>query len=273
MDEMQDQAQPQAENVDNQPDQGVVENSQPQQEAGSFYDVDQVPEELRPVYDRMQADYTRKRQREREELNELRGQVEKFSGIMNDPEKLKAYAAAMGVEQREGGDQPSTQPNPLAEHPGRNYDEVLQEEVIQPIDYMIRDRFEELAKPYIEQVNKQLQVLDNIKREKTVEQWNQLKSKYPVIGDYEEDPRAIGEIDRLMASGLSMEKAVFAYAGNEILDHQQKSLLREPASERAAGTTPLTQGGAPMRGTKPASSSRDRLLDLVKAGRAKLEGR
>jgi uncharacterized protein YoaH (UPF0181 family) len=248
----------------------------PQQEEAqsspSFYDVDEVPEELRDVYDRMQAGYTQARQKDREQLNTIRKELEQFQGLMTDPQKLKAY---LGALEAQGGVMPSGEGEPgipagLSDHPGANYRDVIEEAFIDPIDYMIQERIEARVSQLMPELNQRFAPVEAIQQERMRAEWTQLASKYPVLRNLEEEPKKVEKIQAMMQAGASMEEAALAVAGKEILAHQKRSLLKqEPAARRAAGAAPMSPNGAPMRGTSNGQGGRTRLLEIIKEARSR----
>jgi hypothetical protein len=236
-------------------------------QAQSFYEIDEVPEELRESYDRMQAAYTQQRQKDTEALRNMRGEVEKFQGLLTDPNKLRAYLGALEAQSGVGGTESAT-PSPLQDHPGAEYRERMDEDTITNLDYMIQERIEARVGQLLPEIQGKLSAIDKIQQERVAGEWQQLVKKYPVAQELEGDPGKINRIQAIMETGASMEDALLAVAGQQILAAERKraALQAEPAARRAAGAMTSMPGGAPMRGNNT-GKSKARLMDAIKSYR------
>lgn len=194
------------------------EESGDEEEVSLDFDMESVPEHLRPAMEAYKKDILRgmnkKYQSWAEEKKSWETDKQKaaaFDQILNDPQKRRVFLASLSAMDGEGGNPGST----AASGPSFNIhgDEVydqLDEDYRKPIEAAIGRYLDAHLAPALKPYQ---DALLELYRDRQSGQWSKLAEKYPGADEHRE------AVDRLRSQspGLSVEQALFAVMGDKLL--------------------------------------------------------
>lgn len=260
----------QPESTPSQPTPEVVANPNNQSPRDHF--ISQFQEEglneaqlarLTEFYDRQNADYTRKTQ-------EVATKFQQFQEMLKDPNKVQALMKLYGTELPEQQQQQQAQePEP---RPHVDYNEVLEPAAIPALQALVVEQIQAAVKQLgVENLPDRLKVLDTLQQDRAHQEWNRVVGKYPAAKSIESDPLKMQQLQNLIgAGGLSLDQAVMALVGDEIVSQQKAQALRptapaesEPAQARQQHT-PLMRQSAPVSQVSGPRSFRNEIAEAIR---------
>ncbi len=165
--------------------------------------------------------------------------------MMRNPEKLKAFVDAMNGSANKSGEGNDVAGSVLfGKYADVDVSEIYQEEDLQGISAVVYKLFREEMAPLVDSFKPYLQYIENHAASQQTKQWTDIAEKYPAVADKK------AEVEKMMATGLSLKQAVFAVGGEDLLKtpsetSSPKKAPREPRTQLTKPTVNASSNGAP----------------------------